>query len=91
MIKETMRPVYTTTDGTEFTDKNKAEEYEKTYLEIRDLMRSLIRVKHICRDCDNCVECPLKRFFPNYADEKTNDCPFGDLSYPRDEWGYIEI
>ena len=91
MIKEATKTVYTTTDGTEFTDRDKAVEYEKSYLEIRGIMRSLIRVKHICEDCDDCVKCPLKRFFPDYADIQTDDCPFGDMSYPCDEWGYIDI
>ena len=91
MIKETTKTVYTTTDGTEFTDKNKAVEYEKTYLEIKGLMRSLGRVRDICQSCYNCVDCPFKRFFPDYAGEPNDDCPFGDMGKPCDEWGYIEI
>ena len=91
MIKETTKTVYTTTDGTEFTNKNKAVEYEKTYLEIKGLMRSLERVRDICRECHNCIKCPFKRFFPDYAGEQTDDCPFGDMGNPCDEWGSIEI
>lgn len=91
MIKETTKTIYTTTDGTEFTDRSKAVEYEKSYLEIRELMRSLIRVKNICRDCADCVECPLKRFFPGYAEKQTVDCPFGGMNFPCDAWGYIEV
>ena len=91
MIKETTKTVYTTTDGTEFTNKNKAEKYEKTYLEIKGFLISLVRVWDICRDCEDCAECPLKRFFPDYAKEQTEDCPFGDMLFSYDEWGYMDI
>ena len=91
MIKETTKTVYTTTDGTEFTNKSKAEEYEKTYLEIKEIAKSLVRVKEICRDCDSCTECPLKRFFPDYTSKFDKNCPFGGTDYPSDAWGYIEI
>ena len=91
MIKETTKTVYITTDGTEFTNKRKAEEYEKTYLEIEEISRSLIRVKQICEDCDNCTECPLKRFFPDYTSKLDENCPFGGTDYPSDAWGYIKI
>ena len=62
MIKETMRPVYTTTDGTEFTDKNKAMEYEETYeqslLEKFDIKQL---AKYISKYCatHNCEACPF--------------------------------
>lgn len=91
MIKETTKTVYTTTDGTEFIDKNEAMEYEKTYLEIKGLMRSLMRVGEICSDCADCVKCPFKRFFPNHTDKETDDCPFGNEGKPWCDWSYIEI
>ena len=64
-----MKEVYQAWDGKIFNSKAQCEEYEKSVVDISNIIEILKRTRDICHSFE-CSECPLRIF--------NNDCPISD-------------